>query len=96
MSKSKEELALEVDLTQWEWLRPHLERGALILVDPLLELAEVGVRVAADDLAQVQAWLASGVVLKPRLEQIEQWNQEPSRSFAMLVISPYVLIQPVV
>lgn len=93
MSKSKEELALEVDLTQWEWLRPHLERGALILVDPLLELAEVGGRVAADDLAQVQAWLASGVVSKPRLEQIEQWNQEPGCRFAMLVISPYVLIQ---
>ena len=38
-------LAEQVDVAQWQWLRAHNERGALILVERMLELAEVGERV---------------------------------------------------
>ena len=93
MSITKEELALQVDQAQWDWLRAHNERGALILVDSMLDIVEVGERIVADDMKMVQTWLASGVIAKPRLEQIEAWNQEPQSWFSMLVVSPYVLFQ---
>lgn len=87
------ELALQVDIALWHWLRPHNERGALILVDSMLDLVEVGACLAADDGVRVQSWLASQLLAKPAAEQLEQWNREPSKSFRMLVVSPFVLIQ---
>ena len=90
---SQEELALQIDVAQWQWLRPHVERGGLILVDPMLELACVGACLAADNSAQVQGWLASGLLAKPTAGQIERWSGQPENCFTMLVVSPFVLIQ---
>jgi len=86
-------LAGQVDTAQWQWLRAHNERGALILVEGMLELVEVGERLVADDSAAVQSWLASRLVSKPTAEQVAVWNAEPDKLFSMLVVSPFVLIQ---
>lgn len=83
----------QVDTARWQWLRAHNERGALILVDEMLELAFVGERVAADDTATVKSWLASTLLSRPTAEQIAAWDAEPEKPFAMLVVSPFVLIQ---
>ncbi|MDK9716308.1 MAG: DUF2288 domain-containing protein [Trichlorobacter sp.] len=86
-------LAEQVDTAQWQWLRAHNERGALILVEGMLELVEVGERLVADDSTAVQSWLASQLLSKPTAEQIAIWNAEPDKLFSMLVVSPFVLIQ---
>lgn len=86
-------LAEQVDTAQWQWLRAHNERGALILVEGMLELAEVGERLVADDSAAVQAWLASSLLSKPTAEQVAAWDAAPAKPFSMLVVSPFVLIQ---
>jgi len=86
-------LTAQVDTAQWQWLRAHNERGALILVEGMLELAEVGERLVADDSATVQAWLASSLLSKPTAEQVAVWDTVPAKSFSMLVVSPFVLIQ---
>ncbi len=83
----------QVDTARWQWLRAHNERGALILVDEMLELAFVGERVAADDTAAVKSWLASTLLSRPTAEQIAAWDVEPEKPFSMLVVSPFVLIQ---
>lgn len=93
MNDGGDGLQSQVDVAQWDWLRAHNERGALVLVDSMLDLAEVGERVAADDLETIQAWQANGLLTKPVLAQIEAWNNEPKRRFSMLVVSPYVLFQ---
>jgi hypothetical protein len=89
----EEELALQIDVAQWQWLRPHAERGALVLIDTMLELAVVGACFAADNSVQVQGWLASGLLVKPTAAQLDLWNSQPDKCFSMLVISPFVLIQ---
>ena len=86
-------LAEQVDTAQWQWLRAHNERGALILVEGMLELAEVGERLVADDSATVQAWLSSSLLSKPTAEQVAVWDTVPGKPFSMLVVSPFVLIQ---
>lgn len=86
-------LAEQVDVAQWQWLRAHNERGALILVERMLELAEVGERLVADDSATVQAWLSSSLLSKPTAEQVAVWDTVPGKLFSMLVVSPFVLIQ---
>jgi hypothetical protein len=90
---TKEELALQIDVAQWEWLRAHNERGSLIIVDRNLDQAEVGTRLAADDAAAIQGWLDAKLLGKPTAEQIAAWDSTPNVEFSILIISPFVLIQ---
>lgn len=90
-----EKLSGEIDVAQWEWLRAHNARGALIVVNRGLDLAEVGERIAADDSSMVQRWLVSNLLAKPTAEQVAAWDMEPARDFSTLVISPFVLVQEI-
>jgi len=92
---SREELALAIAEAEWQWLKPHLERGALITVAAATDLAAAAERIAADDASQVGAWIESGVLAKPTAAEIAAWDMTPSRKFLMLVISPYVLLQEI-
>jgi len=93
MTVSKQELAAKIDVAEWLMLRAHLERGGVIVVDPLLDLAEVGVGVAADDVKAIERWLLSGLLGKPSAQQVERWDAEKTKTFLCLIVSPYVLIQ---
>ena len=93
MTVMKQELAAKIDLVEWIMLRAHLERGGVIVVDPLLDLAEVGVGVAADDVKTIERWVASGLLGKPGVRQIENWDADKGKRFLCLIVSPYVLVQ---
>lgn len=93
MSANKEELATKIDTTDWLSLRAHLERGGVIIVDPMLDLAEVGAAVANDEIKTVERWLLSGLLSKPSAEQIKAWDADSGKAFLCLIISPYVLAQ---
>ena len=77
----------------WTYLKPHFESGALLYVDPSLSLSGVGAAIAADDKAQVEAWLKSGDLLKPGVAHAQHWESS-KESFSALVVSPFVLMQP--
>ncbi|MBU5611890.1 DUF2288 domain-containing protein [Geomonas azotofigens] len=93
MTDTREELATKVDIADWLSLRAHLERGGVIVVDPLLELIEVGTALAADEVQKVQRWLSTGLLTKPSHEQVQTWDADKGKIFNCLIISPYVLIQ---
>jgi len=89
---TQEELAVTIDEAEWQWIKPHGERGVLITVARGLDLAEAGARIAADDTAVVGEWIAGGLIGKPTAEEIAAWDKEPTRRFAMLIVSPYILM----
>ncbi|NVO00255.1 MAG: DUF2288 domain-containing protein [Geobacteraceae bacterium] len=93
--KLKEELALNVDEAEWSWLKPHLDRDALITVSSVLDLAEAGERIAANDSHTVSAWINASRVGKPTDDEITKWNADPQKKFLILIVSPYVLIQEI-
>jgi len=93
MLLSKEELALSIDEAEWDWLRAHLERGGIILVADSLDLADAALRVAADDTDVINDWVNAGKIGKPSESQITSWDSNRRKKFAMLIVSPYVLIQ---
>ncbi len=90
---TEEVLGGTVDDAEWEALRPHAERGALILVSPELDLADVGAKFADDETEAVQGWLEAGKIARPTEEQLKEWDQRPSRPFRFLIVRPYVLAQ---
>lgn len=90
--RTKEELAAAIDVAEWQWIKPHGDRDALITVAKSLELAEAGFRIAADDAAVVGEWIAGGLIGKPTAAEIEEWDRDPTRLFPVLIISPYILM----
>jgi len=93
MTMTREKLALEVDVAQWQWLRAHGERGALLVVDRSLDLAEVGERMAEDDTRSIQGWVEGQLLIRPTEEQVAAWESQPQKNFAVLIVSPFVLMQ---
>ncbi len=95
MSDSQPAAEEQLAVIEWHWLRPHLERDALILVAPDLSLEEAAARIAADDTATVGGWIAEGRLVKPTAAQIEAWNGDPARPFATLIVQPFVLAREI-
>ena len=93
MIPNRAELSLSVDEAAWSLLRAHLERGGLILVDDTLDLVDAAVKVASDDNATIKEWINAGKIGKPSGTQIHSWDEDTQKKFAMLIVSPYVLIQ---
>lgn len=88
-----ETLKESIEEGEWSWLSPHAARDAIIIVDSGLTLLEVGVEVANNNISKVQAWIQSGLIFKPKQEQIAAWNQTLDKRFTFLIVQPYVLVQ---
>jgi len=93
VNSSSQKSANEIEDVEWHWLRPHHGRDALIIVAPDLDLADAAARISADDTVQVGSWVAAGRLAKPTRQQIAIWDDAPVRTFRMLIVQPYVLIQ---
>ena len=91
--KLKEKLTLELDQAQWRDLKVHSTREALIWVSQELNIVDVGVEIANDQISLVSKWLEEGKIFKPDSAKITSLDTEPDHSFNFLIISPYVLIQ---
>ncbi|MGK7888256.1 MAG: DUF2288 domain-containing protein [Leptolyngbyaceae cyanobacterium] len=89
------QLTQDIDLARWSWLESHAQRDAIVLVNPALSLAEVGVAIATDNTQIVQHWIAEQLLLKPTQTQIIEWDAQKVKEFRALIIQPYVLIQEV-
>jgi hypothetical protein len=76
----------------WKELQPFFAKGALLWVEPSLDLIEVAQAVAENDAAKVSAWLSTGNVAKvaePRA--LELFERDPT--LWAVVVAPWVLIQ---
>ncbi|MGI8500372.1 MAG: DUF2288 domain-containing protein [Hassallia sp.] len=93
MQDLKAELTQNLDEAEWEWLIPHVQRDALILVPIELNLLDVGIAIASDNTPQVQQWIDQQLLAKPSVTQIGEWNCEITKRFNTLIVQPYVLIQ---
>lgn len=88
-----QKLLRETGKIDWTALAPHYESGGLVLVDRELDLVKVAYSFAQDEKDSVTAWLQAGQVTRVEPEQVEQWNREKPRFWAV-VVAPWVLIQP--
>jgi hypothetical protein len=87
------ELAESLDQAEWEWLKPHIERDAVVVVMTELDLLEVGEAIANDNVLTVQRWISEKMIAKPSPAQVVQWSQNSHHRFTALIVQPYVLVQ---
>jgi hypothetical protein len=96
MSDLRAELEQTIDEAEWEWLMPHAQRDAIVMVDQGLDLLDVGVAIASDNTTSVQHWIGEQLLVKPSPEQIVEFAGERGRRFRALIVQPYVLVQDLV
>ena len=58
----------------WAFLKPHYQNGALVWVDPVLSITEVGHAFSIDDADRVLAWRKSGDLVTPSEPHAMHWT----------------------
>ena len=93
MSDLRTELAENLDEAEWDWLIPHVQRDAVVVVATQLDLLDVGVAIASDNVYSVQHWIGEQLLSKPSPSQLADWNSNRTKRFNALIVQPYVLVQ---
>ncbi len=87
-----QELESQILVIPFVEMEPHIKRGAVILVDESLILAEVALRVALDEKEAISELLAEQKLSKASHLEFEQWRQH-KQFFKILIVQPFVLAQ---
>ena len=85
-------LNAETGRLSWPELERHFARGAVIRVAMDLDLIDVAASVADDDKASIEAWMKSGEIAHPEMDEVKDWV-ERQPDFWAVVVAPWVLIQ---
>jgi hypothetical protein len=93
MENLREQLAELLDEAELEWLKPHIQKDAVILVAADLDLLDVAVAIASDNTQSVQHWISEQLLIKPSPEILSRWHNDPSRKFQAAIVQPYVLVK---
>ncbi|WP_013322844.1 DUF2288 domain-containing protein [Gloeothece verrucosa] len=95
MSDLKTQLSEQLADIEWNDLKPHAGRDALIIVANSLNLVEVAEAIALDNVPLVQEWMSQQLIYKPSAQQLMSWNEDPKKTFSALIVQPFVLACPV-
>jgi hypothetical protein len=93
MENLRAQLTELVDEAELEWLKPHIQKDAVILVVPELDIVDVGVAIASDNTQSIQHWIGEQLLVKPSSEILNRWNTNPHQKFQAMIIQPYILVK---
>jgi len=89
---SRATLGQEEGEAPWSMLRAHGERGALLFVDPSLDLLEVAGAVAEDRTEVVAAWMAADLLSRPTAAQMAT-DDDDTRQWTFVIVQPFVFVR---
>jgi hypothetical protein len=93
MENTREQLKELLDEAELEWLKPHIQKDAVIIVDAELDLLDVGEAIANDNTQSIQHWIGEQLLVKPSAEILNRWNANPEQRFQAIIIQPYILVK---
>jgi hypothetical protein len=93
MENTREQLKELLDEAELEWLKPHIQKDAVIIVDAGLDLLDVGEAIANDNTQSIQHWIGEQLLVKPSAEILNRWNANPEQRFQAIIIQPYILVK---
>ena len=91
---NRAKLNLETARISWREVQRFFASGAAIFVSDKLDLVEVAYQISADNKAQVKEWMEAGLVARVSDTQAKTWLEADAEMWAV-VVSPYLLVQPV-
>lgn len=95
MEDIKKRLEEDMANVNWNDIKPHAQRDAVILVHENLNLLDVAVAIAQDDKMVVQRWITEELITKPSNQQLSDWNINETQLFKTLIVQPFVLVQSI-
>ena len=85
---------LETAQMPWRDMQRYFASGAALYVAPELDLVEVAFQMSEDNAALIGQWIAAGQFGKVTDDQARLWFEADAMLWAV-VVSPWVLVQPV-
>ena len=95
MSEQIESFKRDLAEVCWRELKIHLQRDAIITVSTALDIITVAEAVANDNKDAVEGWIENNQLGKPSEDQLKSWEENQEKSFKMLIVQPFILIQDV-
>lgn len=89
----RDKLKGEIQKVGWDALEPHVQRDALIVIDPVLDLTEVAIAAAEDCSDLMELWVDRGWLYKPSAEQLEKFQATSGDVFDFVIVQPFVFTQ---
>lgn len=86
---------LETAQMPWRDMQRYFASGAALYVAPELDLVEVAFQMSQDNATQIGQWMVDGQFGKVSDDQARAWLEVDAILWAV-VVSPWVLVQPVV
>jgi hypothetical protein len=84
----------QIEQASWDLLKPHHARESLFVLTEKLMMIEVANAMEKDNVTKIKAWLESGDLYRPTVEEVAKWEQDSSKEFARFcIVQPYVLMQ---
>ena len=94
MTDLRTKLTAERTPATWRDLEASGQVQALVLVAAELDLVAAGVALAENDVASVKLWMGKGLLKTPGEQELAVWRAAPGTMFDMLIVQPFVLVQP--
>lgn len=86
----REKLKKDIMTAQWEDLNVHIERQAVFFVRKV-PILDIGIAMTENNLSQLETWLSSGVLSRPKDNEVSHLSQRLPPS--ILIIQPYILVE---
>ena len=84
----------EIESTSWENLKPHHDRHALFVVEPHLDLIQISIDVALDNVKAVKNAMELNLLRYPTESELQEWSKISQDIIGkFLIVSPYVFFQ---
>ena len=93
MENLKEKLKSEKEKVKWIALEEHHERESLLIIKSHLDLIDVAVSIANDDVHKVKEWLSTEEIKRPDEEMVNDFKENDHVYFEFVIIQPYVIAQ---
>jgi len=92
MPSPLEQLQTQIQQCPFTDLEAHIARGALIILDSSLDLAQTTLLVVDDETAKISDLIERELIKKPSQEFIEKFSADKSSvRFEFLIAQPFVL-----
>ena len=89
----QKKLKEEVNEANWPMLSIHHKRDALLFVDSSLDLVDVGIAIAKDNVQEVGLWQLEKKLRVPSAEDLQNLQKKSTEYLVnFLIIQPFVLI----
>ncbi len=90
----RQTLNIESGKLAWEELQVHFARGAVVAINPELDLIDISTKFVNDDKQAIEAWMNEKKVLRATDDHAKNWLKNKTEFWAV-VVPPWVLIQEI-